>query len=102
METELIARLERLENHFKVYKTDVIDIKDSVKEIRLLLGGSALNGNKGFINLMENVERKVLDLELSNEKTQQDLQSIKHWGRGASGLLFAFILILINYVKDKL
>jgi len=50
-EREITERLDRLENHFKVYKTDMVDVKDSLKEVRILLGGSALNGNKGFIKL---------------------------------------------------
>ena len=42
-------RLDRLEHHFRLYKQDMADIKDSVKEIKILLGGSALNGNKGVV-----------------------------------------------------
>ena len=56
---EIRARMERMEQHFRIYKEDVAQIKDSVKEIRLLLGGSELNGNKGFIKLMETIVDKV-------------------------------------------
>mgnify|MGYP000600163235 CR=1 FL=1 len=59
MEHEILERIDRLENHFKVYKTDMIDVKDSLKEVRILLGGSSLNNNKGFIMLMESVEDAV-------------------------------------------
>jgi hypothetical protein len=99
---ELSERLDRLENHFKLYKSDMNDFKDSLKEVRILLGGSALNGNKGFIKLMETIEEKVDANQIQLKDMQKDIDSVKFWGRGASGLLFASILVLINYVKDKL
>lgn len=102
MEHEILERIDRLENHFKVYKTDMVDVKDSLKEVRLLLGGSSLNNNKGFIMLMESVEKKVDTLEIDIKKLEKDMESTKFWGRSAAGFLFAFILILINHFKDKL
>jgi len=98
----ITERLDRLENHFKVYKTDMLDVKDSLKEVRVLLGGSSLNGNKGFIKLIETVEEKVDTIEGQVTKMQKDIDSVKFWGKGATGLLFASILVIINYVKDKL
>jgi len=101
-EKEITERLDRLENHFKVYKTDMVDVKDSLKEVRILLGGSALNGNKGFIKLMETIEDKVDANQIQLQDMQKDIDSIKFWGRGASGVLFASILVIINYIKDKI
>jgi hypothetical protein len=99
---EILEKINRLDNHFKVYKQDMQDVKDSLKEVRSLLGGSTLNGNKGFIYLMETVEEKADTMQTKIELMQKDIDSIKFWGRGASGLLFASILVLINYIKDKL
>jgi chaperonin cofactor prefoldin len=99
---EILEKINRLDNHFKVYKQDMQDVKDSLKEVRSLLGGSTLNGNKGFIHLMETVEEKADTMQTKIELMQKDIDSIKFWGRGASGLLFASILVLINYIKDKL
>lgn len=99
---ELSERLDRLENHFKVYKTDMQDVKSELKEVRILLGGSALNGNKGFIRLMETIEEKVDKIELDLSHVHKDVENVKFWGRGASGFLFAFLLVLVNYIKDKL
>jgi chaperonin cofactor prefoldin len=102
MEHEILERIDRLENHFKVYKTDMIDVKDSLKEVRILLGGSSLNNNKGFIMLMESVEKKVDTLEIGLKDLEKDMENTKFWGRSAAGFLFAFLLIVINYFKDKL
>jgi hypothetical protein len=51
---------------------------------------------------METVEEKADTMQTKIELMQKDIDSIKFWGRGASGLLFASILVLINYIKDKL
>jgi chaperonin cofactor prefoldin len=99
---EILHKIDSLDSHFKVYKQDMQDVKDSLKEVRSLLGGSTLNGNKGFIHLMETVEEKADTMQTKIELMQKDIDSIKFWGRGASGLLFASILVLINYIKDRL
>jgi len=98
----ITERLDRLENHFKVYKSDMADVKDSLKEVRVLLGGSSLNGNKGFIKLIETVEEKVDTIEGQIINIQKDIDSTKFWGKTAAGLLVAVILIIINAIKEKL
>ncbi len=102
MENEVLQRLDRLENHFSIYKNDMSDVKDSLKEVRILLGGSSLNNNRGFIMLMESVERKVESMELELNDIKKDIEGVKFWGRGAAGLLFATILVIINAIKDKM
>ena len=46
-------RLDRLDNHFKVYKSDLIEVRDSVKNIENALIGSNYNGNK-VVNCFQN------------------------------------------------
>jgi len=45
----LDEKVDRLENHFKVYKTDLTDVKEVTKDIRNLLTGTELNGKKGVL-----------------------------------------------------
>jgi hypothetical protein len=96
--SEVTERLDRLENHFKVYKTDMQDVKDGLKEVRILLGGTELNGRKGFVKVMELVEGKVDKLEKDNELIKKDLDSIKFWGRGASGVAFVTIGLMLKKI----
>jgi len=96
--SEVTERLDRLENHFKVYKTDMQDVKDGLKEVRILLGGTELNGRKGFVKVMELVEEKVDKLEKDNEAIKKDLESIKFWGRGASGVAFVTIGLMLKKI----
>lgn len=102
MEKEALERLGRLENHFKVYKVDVSDIKDSVTEIRILLGGTELNGKKGFVYLMETIEQKVNKLEKDLDDAKHTIRNAKGWGQTITALIMGLILVLANYFKDKL
>lgn len=91
-------RLDRLEHHFKVYKQDVEDIKNSVKEIRILLGGSALNNHKGFIRLMELNEDKVRQLEGDLHDMRNDIENAKFWGKGFTGIAFVTIGLILKKI----
>lgn len=89
-------RLDRLEEHFKLYKLDLNDIKDSVHEIRILLGGSALNGHKGFVNLMELNGEKIEAMEHELAKMKNDFETAKFWGKGATGVAFVTLGLTIK------
>ena len=91
-------RLDRLEQHFSLYKQDMADIKDSVKEIKILLGGSALNGNKGFVRLMELNEEKIEAMEVELAKIKHDFETAKFWGRGATGVAFVTLGLVIKKI----
>jgi hypothetical protein len=93
---EIKHEVGRLRSHFEVYKTDVSDVRDGIKEIKILLGGTALNGHKGFIKLMEAVEEKVDKIDKENELIKKDLDSIKFWGRGASGVAFVTLGLVVK------
>ncbi len=86
---EIKGNLQRLENHFKTYKNDVIDIKDSLKEVRQLLGGSELNGRKGFINLMDEIEKRVDGFNTDLIAIKKDIDNTKYWGRTATAIFVA-------------
>jgi len=91
-------RLDRLENHFKIYKSDVEDIKTSVREIRLLLGGSELNGHRGFVKLMEVVENKVSVMESQIVELVKENNTTKFWGRTAVTTLLLLIGVIIRKI----
>jgi len=65
------------------------------------LAGSDLNGKKGFFNLIDKLDEKIDVMNESIALMKKDIENVKFWGRGASGLLFAFILVIINYIKEK-
>jgi len=56
--TELEFKDERRDIHYEKLSTQMKNLNDSQKDILLLLGGTALNGNKGFISLLNEVEKR--------------------------------------------
>jgi hypothetical protein len=91
-------RLDRLEQHFRLYKKDLGDIKDSVTEIKILLGGSALNGHKGFVYLMELNDKKIETMEDELAKIKNDLETAKYWGRGITGVAFVVLGLIVKKI----
>jgi len=99
---ELSEKMDRYEKHREELKKDVKAVSDRQSEIVTLLAGSDMNGKKGIISLIEEVDKRTKFIETENKLIQKDLDNIKFWGRGASGLMFAILLVIINAVKEKL
>lgn len=97
----LMATDERRERHIKELQKDINELTKTVNNLTTAIVGSPLNGNKGFVNLMEAIEEKVQLIEKSNASLQKDTDTIKFWGRGFAGVLFTTMVIVINYIKDK-
>ena len=98
----LSEKMDRYEKHRVELKKDVQNLTDSQKEILTLLVGSPLNGNKGFVKLMESVEEKVTILEKDIQSAKQTIDNVKFWGKTATLLLTGLFLVLMNYIKDNI
>jgi len=93
----LEQKWERMESHQTELKKDISSLRDGMKEITQLLGGSSLNGNKGFIRLMETVESKVDEMEKSLNSQSKDITYATWWGRGIAGLSLGLLFKEIFY-----
>jgi hypothetical protein len=89
-------KIDRLENHFQVYKTDMVDVKTSVNNIEIALIGSSLNGNKGMVHLLDDIKTRVKDLEEKQILADELASNIKWFQRGVLGILFAYLTYLIT------
>ena len=86
----LEEKVDRLENHFKVYKTDLTDVKEVTKDIRNLLTGTELNGKKGVIHLLETLENKVDKLEEKQLLIDENMQNVKYVAKGLITAIIGF------------
>ena len=93
IETE---KIDRLENHFQVYKTDMVDVKDSVRNIESALIGSHLNGNKGMVHLLDTIDKRVQILEDKQILADEFSKNIKWFQRGLIGVFLAYLTWLIT------
>jgi hypothetical protein len=89
-------KIDRLENHFQVYKTDMIDVRNSVNNIEMALIGSNINGNKGIVHLLDDIKNRVQDLEDKQILADELASNIKWFHRGLLGVLFGYITYLIK------
>jgi len=89
-------KIDRLENHFKVYKSDMIDVISSVRNIESALIGSSLNGNKGMVSLLDSLDKRVKALEDKQILDADKLDTLKWFQRGLIGIVFSYILWLLT------
>ena len=99
---ELSEKMDRYEQHRIELKKDVKAVSDFQRELVTLLAGSELNGKRGFLNLIDEVDMRTRRLETENKLLQKDIDTSKFWGKTAAGLLVACILVIINAIKDKI
>lgn len=92
----LDEKVDRLENHFKVYKTDLTDVKEVTKDIRNLLTGTELNGKKGVIHLLETLENKVDKLEEKQLLIDENMQNVKYVAKGLITAIIGFFFWLFQ------
>jgi O-phosphoseryl-tRNA(Cys) synthetase len=92
----LEEKVDRLENHFKVYKSDLIDVKDLTKDIRNLLTGTELTNKKGVIHVLESLEKKVDDLEDKQRLIDENMQNVKFVAKGLISAIIGFFLWLFT------
>jgi soluble cytochrome b562 len=95
----VLEKIDRLENHFKVYKTDMQDVKDVLKSVENSLVGSNLNGNKGMIHLLDDIDKRVHKIE---EKQILYDETMKNYKWGIRSLILGICsLIYWLFTKDK-
>lgn len=89
-------KIDRLENHFKVYKSDVLDISHTVKNIEVALLGSNYNDKKGIVYLLDSLDKRVQTLEDKQILADDRIDTLKWFQRGVIGVIFAYITWLIT------
>lgn len=92
----LEEKVDRLENHFKVYKTDLTDVKEVTRDIRNILTGTELTGKKGVIHLLETLESKVDKLEEKQLLIDENMANVKFVAKGLISAIIGFFLWLFT------
>lgn len=87
----LLGKVERLEHHFQTYKSDMEDVKGGMKDIKTAIIGNEINGNKGFMHLIDELDRKVDDMQAKNIVMEENMKIVKWVTRGFVGGIIGFI-----------
>lgn len=92
----LEEKVDRLENHFSVYKKDMVDVKEVAKDIRNLLTGTDLNGHKGVVHILDKLEQKVDDLEAKQILIDDNMNNVKFVAKGVITAIIGFLAWLFT------
>lgn len=92
----LEEKVDRLEQHFKVYKSDLTDVKEVTRDIRNLLTGTELTGKKGILHILEALENKVDTLEEKQLLINENMQNVKYVAKGLISAIIGFFFWLFT------
>lgn len=89
------GKIDRLQDHFKVYKDDMKDVKDLLKKVEICLVGSDINNHKGLVHLMDAIDERVNTMEKHHVLLKDALDTYKWSARavvlGIVGLFFWWV-----------
>lgn len=88
-------KIDRLQDHFRVYKDDMQDVKALLKKVEICLVGSDINGNKGLVHLLDAIDERVNTMEKHHVLLKDALDNYKWSIRavtlGVVGLFFWWV-----------
>ena len=88
----LNEKVDRLENHFKIYKSDMQDVKGIVKNIESAMIGTSFNGNKGFVHLLDDVNKRLENMEDRQLLYEEMFNGYKWSSRAFVGAVISVII----------
>lgn len=92
MTKEVSERLDRIEQHLRNLKTNDEKQGDLLIRIQNALIGSHLNGNKGLVNLVSDLDSRLKEVEKKQALSDEKLSTIKWISRTIGGAIVAFFL----------
>lgn len=92
MTKEESERLDRIEQHLRSLKLNDEKQGDLLIDIKNTLIGSHLNGNKGLVNLVGELDSRLKEVEKKQALSDEKLSTIKWTSRTIGGAIVAFFL----------
>jgi len=93
---ELCEKMDRYEAHRVELKKDVKAVSDRQSEMVTLFAGSDLNGKKGVLSLIDQIDARTRILEKENQDMKNDIEVAKFWGKGIVGVTFVTIGLMLK------
>jgi hypothetical protein len=91
------ARLDRLEEHQKLFKNKLDDVADDVRDIKAAIMGSPLTSDDGLASKMKRVERDVKDLEDFKTEVSTYVRQFKYM----LGVIFVALITMITKIFNQ-
>jgi len=88
--------IDSIKRHMAEGKLERQSQTDTLRDIKSTLVGNNLNGNKGIVFLLNDIDKRVKDLEKSNSDRQQTESNFK-WAGGF--IIIAFFTLMIWIIQ---
>jgi len=85
-------RLDRIEQHLKSLKVNDELQGGVLKSIQSALIGDNLNGNKGLVYLVDDIDKRLNNLEQRQAITDENMRNLKWITRAVGSSIIAFFL----------
>lgn len=92
------GELEGIKTHMKQDKEDRGELKQLVNDIKSSLVGNNLNGNRGIVFLLNDIDIRVKHLEKSNSERQQTESNAKWVGGFIITAIFALMIWIVQHL----
>lgn len=92
-------KIDEISRHHLKFKTDILEVKDTVNKIESTLVGNNYNGNKGIIDLIEKIDDRLYQQEKQMILIEDKMQEYKWVSRTIIASLIAFIFYFIKSMK---
>jgi len=92
------GELERLNAHSKFFKETLKENEKNIIEIKSALIGNKMNGDKGIVFLISDIDKRVTEIERTQEEYKVYVNQMKWVG----GIIISFIVgLMLLLVTDK-
>lgn len=85
-------RLDRIEQHLKSLKVNDELQGGILKSIQIALIGDNFNGNKGLVYLVDDIDKRLKNLEQRQAITDENMRNLKWITRAVGSSIIAFFL----------
>lgn len=98
---EIKGDIETIKRHMQEEKIEKLEDRKTLSDIKSTLVGSNMNGNKGIIFLLNDIDTRVKDLEKSSMERAQTETNAKWIGGFIITSLFALMIYIIQHLPNN-
>lgn len=91
--------METIKRHMADGKQERKENTDTLKDIKTTLIGNNMNGNKGIVFLLNDIDIRVKKLETSNSEREQNDSNIKWIGGIGLTALFGLMIYIVTHIS---
>jgi soluble cytochrome b562 len=93
--------IDSIKRHMEERKIDMIASINTLSDIKSTLIGNNMNGNKGIVFLINDIDKRVKDLEKANLEREQTESNAKWIGGIGLTALLSLMIYIVTHMKSN-